>query len=69
MSDFLKELREKQRSAGDDETASSKKVRADVTFIDLFESYGGFVHLEGLEMLSAGSSLEKNDCHYFNMLV
>uniref|UniRef100_A0A0N5A984 PH domain-containing protein n=1 Tax=Syphacia muris TaxID=451379 RepID=A0A0N5A984_9BILA len=63
FSDVLKELRERQLNfTGTSESSSNcsgnsdaKITATEATFIDLFEAYGGFVHLEGLEMLSANS--------------
>ncbi|VDK56197.1 unnamed protein product [Anisakis simplex] len=57
LSDVLKELRDSQRN----EQQSTSDIWSDqsdreIKFIDLFEKYGGLVHLEGLEMLSENYS-------------
>ncbi|VDM42253.1 unnamed protein product [Toxocara canis] len=53
LSDVLKELRGSQRTEQNmNASDSSPESNRETTFIDLFEKYGGLVHLEGLEMLS-----------------
>uniref|UniRef100_A0A0M3I8M8 Protein FAM114A2 n=1 Tax=Ascaris lumbricoides TaxID=6252 RepID=A0A0M3I8M8_ASCLU len=54
LSDVLKELRDSCRleKSTDPSSGSSLQANRDANYIDLFEKYGGFVHLEGLEMLS-----------------
>ncbi|KHN80867.1 85/88 kDa calcium-independent phospholipase A2 [Toxocara canis] len=53
LSDVLKGLRGSQRTEQNmNASDSSPESNRETTFIDLFEKYGGLVHLEGLEMLS-----------------
>uniref|UniRef100_A0A914R1X3 Uncharacterized protein n=1 Tax=Parascaris equorum TaxID=6256 RepID=A0A914R1X3_PAREQ len=54
LSDVLKELRDSCRleKSIDPSSGSSVQANRDANYVDLFEKYGGFVHLEGLEMLS-----------------